>query len=381
MKVLHIVAGNLFGGVETLLITLARRRNLVPEMDSSFAVCYDGRLSAELTATGAAVHRLPTVRISRPWTIWRSRAELRNLIRSECVDVVVCHSAWPLAVFGQSARRADVPVVLWVHGCPNRSSWLERWALWTAPSWSIFNSEFIQREMTRHYPKVRGTRVYYPVELTTDSVDAASLATVRRELNTPKDAIVILQVSRMEAWKGHEFHLRALAKLPRDGNWRCWIAGGAQRVAELEYAQHLQHLVAELGLADRVFFLGDRRDVPLLLRAADVFCQPNTGPEPFGIVFVEALAAGRPVVTTAMGGALEIVDPSCGRLVPPSDVSALADALLELSSDSIVRRSLGEQGPAQVKAMCDPKNQIRQLYQTIEMVGQRDRRLSIADRP
>ena len=55
-----------------------------------------------------------------------------------------------------------------------------------------------------------------------------------------------------------------------------------------------------------------RDDVPRLLAAADIFCQPNLGPEPFGIGFVEALSAGLPVITTATGGALEIVDGDCG---------------------------------------------------------------------
>ena len=60
-------------------------------------------------------------------------------------------------------------------------------------------------------------------------------------------------------------------------------------------------------------------DVPRLLAAADIHCQPNISPEPFGIAFIEALAAGLPVVTSAIGGAIEIVDDTCGRLVPASD--------------------------------------------------------------
>jgi glycosyltransferase involved in cell wall biosynthesis len=381
MKVLHVVAGNLFGGVETLLITLARLRHLVPEMEPHFAVCYEGRLSAELMATGAAVHRLSTVRISRPWTIWQGRSALREVIRRVGIDVVVCHSAWPLAVFGPAARREHVPLVLWVHGCPSRSSWLERWALWNTPSWSIFNSRFVQGEMSRCYPKVLGTCVYVPVEFKTDAVDSATVAKVRRDLDTPHDAVVILQVSRMEAWKGHEMHLRALARLRREGNWRCWIAGGAQRPTEVEYAQYLQQLVADLGLAGRVVFLGERSDIPGLLRAADIFCQPNTVPEPFGIVFIEALAAARPVVATGMGGALEIVDESCGRLVPPNDVGALADALGELLTHAPMRFSLGEHGPSRAKAICTPLSQIRKLFQIIAAVGQPGASLSTTGAP
>ena len=63
------------------------------------------------------------------------------------------------------------------------------------------------------------------------------------------------------------------------------------------------------------------------MAAADVFCQPNTGPEPFGIVLVEALHAGLPVVTSGFGGAAEIVEQTCGFLTTPGDTVAVATAL------------------------------------------------------
>lgn len=370
MKVLHIAAGNLYGGVETLLVTLARHRLLVPELEQLFALCYDGRLNTELVATAAAVHRLPTVRISRPWTIWQGRKVLRELILREHIDMAICHSTWPLAVFGQAVRTTHTPVVFWVHGVPSRNSWIERWALWNGPTWAIFNSKFIQSQMRLEYPQVSGTQIYYPVELNTGRRDYADTIDIRRELKTPPGAVVILQVSRMEAWKGHELHLRALARLPPNINWNCWIVGGAQRPSEAEYAQRMQRLTVELGLADRVHFLGERRDILSLVRAADIFCQPNMGPEPFGIVFIEALAAGRPVVATALGGAMEIVEPTCGRLVPPNDVPALASGLQCLLADAPLRQSLGHEAPRRAKALCDPQSQIWQLYQTLTHVRQ-----------
>ena len=65
VKVLHIYAGNLFGGVETLLITLARQRELCPQMQPHFALCFEGKLATELDATGVPVHWLGNVRVSR----------------------------------------------------------------------------------------------------------------------------------------------------------------------------------------------------------------------------------------------------------------------------------------------------------------------------
>src|ERR1700730_3572931 len=83
IRVLHVSAGNLYGGVETLLATLARFRTVCPGMEPHFACCYEGRLSSELMAAGAPVHMLGPARISRPWTVWRARRRLRSILQQE----------------------------------------------------------------------------------------------------------------------------------------------------------------------------------------------------------------------------------------------------------------------------------------------------------
>lgn len=74
MRVLHINAGNMFGGVETLLTTLARSRALTPDVESEFALCFTGRLSSELAAAGVPVHMLGEVRVRYPLTLMRAPA-------------------------------------------------------------------------------------------------------------------------------------------------------------------------------------------------------------------------------------------------------------------------------------------------------------------
>src|SRR5258708_19249526 len=73
LRVLHINSGRLYGGVEAILVTLARLRHLCPEMDSQFGVWYEGRLSQELISTGPPVHLLGKVRVSRPCTLLQPR--------------------------------------------------------------------------------------------------------------------------------------------------------------------------------------------------------------------------------------------------------------------------------------------------------------------
>src|ERR1700674_4123446 len=149
----------------------------------------------------------------------------------------------------------------------------------------------------------------------------------------------------MEEWKGHRLHLKALARLAGVPGWTCWMVGGAQRPHEVRYLEALRAESVALGIGPRVNFLGQRSDGARLLAAADIHCQPNTGPEPFGITFIEALYAGLPVVTTAIGGALEIVDGSCGMLVQRDDPATLAVALRELIENCELRARLGAAGP------------------------------------
>ena len=178
---------------------------------------------------------------------------------------------------------------------------------------------------------------------------------------TPASATVIIQVSRMEKWKGHQVHLSALASLRNMSQWICWCVRGAQRPHELEFAEKLRNQAADLGLLDRVRFLGERSDVARLLAAADIYCQPNLEPEPFGLTLVEALHAQLPVIATSVGGPKEIVDESCGFLVPPNDAEAVAEALRRLIQDSALRQSLGGAGPTRAVALCDVSAQMHLL--------------------
>ena len=100
-----------------------------------------------------------------------------------------------------------------------------------------------------------------------------------------------------------------------------------------------------------------------MLNAADIYCQPNTQPDAFGIAFIEALSAGLPVVTTALGGAPEIVDDSCGILVQPNDAGILASSLRSLIEDNSRRDTLGNAGPERARHLCDPEKQMAKIYE------------------
>jgi glycosyltransferase involved in cell wall biosynthesis len=367
MRVLHINAGNLYGGIETFLVTLARERGLCPEMGPHFALCFAGRLSETLESCGAAIHSLGNVRISRPWTVWKARRRLRDLLTKEPFDAVVCHGSWLHSVFSPTIRALKRPLVFWAHDAPTGRRWLERWARFTPPDLVLANSHWTAAAVPNLFPGVRCEVVYGPVPAPAAVDRDVVRRRIRAALGAPADATVILQVSRLERWKGQTMLLRALKRLAEAPNWHCWIAGGAQRPHEAEYLAELRQAAERAGIGDRVRFLGQRTDVPDLLAAADVFCQPNTGPEPFGIAFVEALYAGLPVVTTAIGGALEIVDDTCGVLTPPGDVAGLQAALTRLILEPDERMRL-KGGAARAKTLCDPRVSLGRLHEVLTSV-------------
>lgn len=367
MRVLHLTSGNMYGGVETFLTTLAREATSVPDLRSEFAMCWEGRFTEELTRFGAVSHTLGHVRISRPHTMVRARHVLQELLDREPFDVVVCHQPWPCVVFGSVVRRAGFPLVMWLHMAGEGRHWLERLARRTRPDLTICNSRFSTECTSKWLSRAHIEHVYYPVSRP-DAAGCATRAALRRRLETAVNDVVIVQVSRLESWKGQHMLLQALSRLRDVPGWTCWIVGGAQRAAESSYLRQLQNIARKSGIADRLRFAGERRDVPAVLSAADVFCQPNTFPEPFGLALVEALHAGLPVVTSAIGGAREIVDESCGVLTPPGDVTALAHALRQLITDEHRRARLGTHARLRPYEICDPVRQIRRIYELLSSV-------------
>jgi glycosyltransferase involved in cell wall biosynthesis len=160
-----------------------------------------------------------------------------------------------------------------------------------------------------------------------------------------------VQLGRLVPRKGAAVSVAALALLPAT---ELLVAGGppAERLDDDPEVRRLRAVARDAGVADRVRFLGgvDAERVPALLRSADVVLCPADY-EPFGIVPLEAMACGRPVVASAVGGQLDTVaDPATGRLVPPGDPEALAAAVASLLADPAGREACGVAGRRRVLA-------------------------------
>jgi glycosyltransferase involved in cell wall biosynthesis len=335
VKILHLANGNLYGGIEAFLTTLARfERESRGSLQHHFLLSHPGRLEEELRALGSRVYVQPGARLRKPWAIQRVRREARSFARQLAPDVVLAHGHWAYFVFGHAIVDSDVPVGFFQHGVAT-GSLLERLAARRRPAFVVANSELTAGTVGRIS---RGAEVVVcrcPVALPPPS---ASRSALRERLGAGAD-VVVVHTGRFEESKGHRLLLEALAFI-RHLQWQLWYVGGQVRPIERNLRRALERTVATRRVSERVRFLGERSDVGDILCAADIYCQPNTGPEGFGIALLEAMSRGLPVVTTALGAVADPVGPEIGRRVR-AESGDLAAALAELIEDRPKRELLG----------------------------------------
>ena len=180
--------------------------------------------------------------------------------------------------------------------------------------------------------------------------DPAARERVRRALGAEERFVVVL-VGRLIREKGPELLLRAAARLP--GEIVVWMIGDGAESAPL------QALAETLGLEGRVLFLGDRGNVEPFLQAADCLACPSQWEEAAGLVNIEALACGLPVVATRVGGIPEIVDDGhTGLLVPAGTVDGLAEAIHRLFKEPERRAALGRKARAVAVERFSPESRL-----------------------
>jgi glycosyltransferase involved in cell wall biosynthesis len=174
-------------------------------------------------------------------------------------------------------------------------------------------------------------------------------AAVRQEWGVPAEAPLIGMLARYDVWKGHRTFLEAAVRvLERRPDARFAMIGGALNSTVLghvgAYRRQILDELEALGLHDRVLAIDHRDDVPDVLAALEVVVLPSVD-EPFGMVLIEAMAAGRPVVAADSGGPREIVqDAETGLLFRTGDAASLAAAILKLLDDAGLARSLADAG-------------------------------------
>ncbi|MGE5307475.1 MAG: glycosyltransferase [Deltaproteobacteria bacterium] len=330
MNILQILPELNVGGGETGTIDLARY--LVSRGHKAVVVSAGGELVKELEAAGAVHYRLPVHRKS-PWTMARMVPELARIIRGEKIDIVHARSRVPAWIAWFACLRTRTVFITTCHGYYSKHLFSE------VMGWGkrvIVASSIISRHMVRDF-RVRQSRI----RLIPRGVNLDRFTYTSPDERRKKCEFHVGMVGRITPLKGHMDFFRAMAKLAEKvPGLQIWIAGDAPP-SKKAYKKRLLRLVEELGLSERVHFLGTRRDIPAILSGLDALVLATTTQEAFGRVIVEAHASGVPVVATKVGGVVEIIeDGRTGLLVPPRDPDAMAAAVMRIQADCLFATGL-----------------------------------------
>lgn len=323
----------------------------------------DGSLVQALRKEGVTTYviEMPTLKAHRA-AQQTAVSALRELIDKERVQLIHANAMRAALYSLRAIRRRRTPVI--AHVRVTRSGWPWEWWLDQYLVWRcrliLANSHTVARRF-RWCVHNAPVRVLYN-GIDPRPFDRADGSAFRARLIVPPTAPLISIVGMLEPRKGHRLLFEAFQTiLTRFPEARLVVAGGEPPGGN-GYRQALEADVDARGLGSRVVFAGHVEDIPALMAAVDIVAFPVVQPEGFGRVVIEAYAARRPVVASRLGGLCEIVeDRLTGWLVPPRDVSALTEAILDLLEDPALRARLGEAGRRRVESHFSLDALVRQL--------------------
>ncbi|MBI5308680.1 MAG: glycosyltransferase family 4 protein [Planctomycetes bacterium] len=195
--------------------------------------------------------------------------------------------------------------------------------------------------------------------------DTLAVQNFRDSLNLSADDLLVTLVGRISWWKGQRLLVDAARIICEKGHLkvRYLIVGGVFHGQE-HIKKELDDYIAESGVKQYVKIIDFTNDSNLVWQATDWAVVPSTEPEPFGMVAIEAMRAGKPVIAANHGGLQEIVEHGkTGILFPPCDAEAFADALIDLITNPDKRRAMGEAGKKRQEELFSVEAQLTRLGQ------------------
>lgn len=325
------------GGAELSAVEIAEA--LARAGANSLVATEGGRLEGRVRDAGAEI--IPfSAATKNPFRMLSNVGALERLIRERHIDLVHARSRAPAWSALGAARRARVPFVTTYHGAYNEKGRLKNLynSVMARSDVVIANSGFTAGLIRARYgtPESRIRVIHRGVDC--DSFDPAAIpddvvGSLRAQWGVPAAARIVLVPARLTAWKGQRIVIDAAGILKSQGeasDVRFVMAGDAQ--GRNDYLAALRARVQELGLDNRVFFVGHVSDMAAAYRSAWLTVIASIEPEAFGRVAIETQAMAVPVIATALGAPPETVlaqrtrddEAFTGWLVPPGDADALA---------------------------------------------------------
>lgn len=374
-RILFLNAIGVIGGQEMVLLDIVR--GLEPGRYAGVvASLAPGELTETLRAEGRPAYVLPPHRLRQPVRLGRTLRALASVLERERVELVHCNGDSLLFYGALAALPRRLPCVWHVHEPVVRhGSAYERFFYQTQrlmrPAFTIANTETVRESYVASYPRLGPSSAINP------SVDVESLGRGadaergRRRFGLPVGVPLLLVIGRLQRSKGQREAVEALAATSGlEPAPHLVLCGGPPFGIDDDFPAALEALVRSRGLTERVHLVGmvseaEKRD---LLAACTALVHPAAR-EAFGIVVIEGMAAGRPVIVTDAAGPKSIVEGTgAGEVVPRGDVPALARAIARVLADPERARRMGELGRARAAERYDTRAMVRSVERVYDSV-------------
>jgi len=359
LRVCHVASGDLWAGAEVQMVGLLEQLRSFPDLAVSAVLLNKGKLLDELFARDIPVTLYDETRLS---SLQLLKAFYRHF-RRQGVDTLHTHGYKENVLAGIAAKLASVPhAVQTIHGLQERMrgweraklgayAWMNRRVARWAAQGVIGVSEEITAVMKRALPRNPVVCIHNGIDVKKIRPTVSALQK-RQQLGIPENALVIGVVGRLVPVKSIDCLLRAMSLLRQDLDavpLRLFIVGDGPLRSTLE------SLAREVAIDRQTLFLGMRDDVYDLMNLFDIYALPSLH-EGIPMALLEAMALGRPVVASRVGGIPEVMtDGAEGKLVPAQEVAALTQALKTLALSRPLREQMGESARARVARCCENK--------------------------
>lgn len=351
MRILYIIGGGEFGGAEQHLLSLVKSLDPIAYRPH-VAVFYDAEFAARVREIHVPVTVLGP---GKSYLVLSGLTQVRHLLRTFRPDLIHTHGVRANLVGRIANKLEGTPsrLITTVHSILA----LDYPVAWKR--WLFGKLEGVTRRYVDHFILVshamerefrqagigsdRISVIHNAIELPEEKPVRSGHSPLREELGLPQDTVLVGTVARLHPVKGHVYLMQAIRELSQqypDVHY-VWVGGG-------EIRGELEEQVRQAGLRGVIHFLGVRKDVPELLPQLDLFVLPSIS-EGLSVAILEAMAAGVPVVATAVGGSPEILaDQVDGLLVPAKAPWALAQAISNALAHPERMRKMGRAGQEKV---------------------------------
>jgi glycosyltransferase involved in cell wall biosynthesis len=325
------------GGAELALLQLIRAGG-----DRNWHVVFleDGPMVCQVRESGSAASIVPAGRLRQPHKMLSAVMAISKIVRQTHARAVLSWMTKGHLYGSPAATLAGVPATWFQHALPSQV--MDTIAAHIPSVGAMACSQFIADSLKVAMPKVPVKVVHPGIDPErSNPANLPSMQDCRRMLGLPVDHPVIGIFGRLQKWKGVHVLIDALPTvLKRYPTTKTLIVGGAWR-DELEYEHELKQQAASLGIAERIVFAGHQDNVSDWMQACDLIVHASKQ-EPFGMVVVEAMALGKPIVAGAEGGPREIITEGVnGLLAPFGDSGKLASAIIRFLDDPAFAAAVG----------------------------------------